>query len=243
MAEASGFTAATLRYYEQIGLLAPSARTPAGYRTYDERTLERLAFIARAKQLGCSLEEIVGLATAWDGGRCGPVQDQLRTLVADKIVAAQTQIAELVTFASELQSAAASLERHRPEGACDSDCGCISDPGTRAGVIVAQHVTLSAKPVPAIACTLSAPSVTGRMIEWQRLLAHVVRRRPIDAGVRCEFAADVSTQELMRLVTAEQHCCQFFRFSITIDDRGLALEVRAPVDASPIVAALFGEPS
>ena len=60
VADATGFTAATLRYYEQIGLLPQSTGTPAGYRTYDERTLERLAFIARAKQLGCTLEEIAG---------------------------------------------------------------------------------------------------------------------------------------------------------------------------------------
>ena len=78
VADASGFTAATLRYYEQIGLLPEASRTPAGYRMYDQRTLDRLAFIARAKQLGCSLEEITGLTTAWDGGQCGPIQDRPR---------------------------------------------------------------------------------------------------------------------------------------------------------------------
>ena len=36
VADASGFTATTLRYYEEIGLLPASARTPAGYRTYDD---------------------------------------------------------------------------------------------------------------------------------------------------------------------------------------------------------------
>ncbi|HEX4981710.1 MAG TPA: MerR family transcriptional regulator, partial [Ilumatobacteraceae bacterium] len=82
VADASGFSASTLRYYEQIGLLPEASRTPAGYRMFDERTLDRLAFIARAKRLGCSLEEITGLITAWDGGQCGPVQDQLRHLVA-----------------------------------------------------------------------------------------------------------------------------------------------------------------
>jgi MerR family transcriptional regulator, copper efflux regulator len=56
VAGASGFTPATLRYYVQIGLLPEASRTPAGYRQYDQRTLDRLAFIARAKQLGCSLE-------------------------------------------------------------------------------------------------------------------------------------------------------------------------------------------
>ena len=61
VAEASGFTTATLRYYEQIGLLPEASRTPAGYRMYDQRTLDRLSFIARAKQLGCTLDEIAGL--------------------------------------------------------------------------------------------------------------------------------------------------------------------------------------
>ena len=128
VSDASGFTAATLRYYSDIGLLPEASRTPAGYRMYDQRTLDRLAFIARAKQLGCSLDEITGLTTAWDGGQCGPIQDQLRQLVAAKITAAQNQIAELATFTAQLQQAATAVERHRPDGACDSECGCVSEP-------------------------------------------------------------------------------------------------------------------
>jgi MerR family transcriptional regulator, copper efflux regulator len=248
VAVASGFTTAALRYYEQIGLLPEASRTPAGYRMYDERTLDRLAFIARAKQLGCSLEEITDLITAWDGGRCGPVQDQLRRLVADKIVAVQNQIAELATFTSELQHAATALERHRPDGACDSSCGCVSDPtDPQRGIATVQAVTLSTRPAafgaPAIACTLSAGSMKGRMADWQSLLAHVERRERIDGGVRCVFAASVPASELIGLVTAEQSCCQFFRFAITVDTCGVALEVRSPTDAQSIVESLFGSPS
>jgi DNA-binding transcriptional MerR regulator len=245
VADASGFTAATLRYYEQIGLLPAAPRTPAGYRTYDERTLERLQFIARAKQLGCSLEEITGLTTAWDGGLCGPIQDQLRRLVAGKIDAAERHVVELTTFTSELRSAAAALERHRPDGACDTDCGCVSEPDeavTLAATI--QAVSLMAKPAsasePDIACTLSAGSMQGRIGDWQSLLHHVVRREPIDGGVRCTFDTSAPTGELIRLVAAEQDCCQFFRFAITVDGRGVALEVRAPNDARAIVESLFG---
>lgn len=248
VADASGFTTATLRYYEQIGLLPEANRTPAGYRTYDERTLDRLAFIARAKKLGCTLEEITGLTTAWDGGRCGPIQDQLRQLVASKIHAAQTQLGDLMTVASELQTAAAALERHRPEGSCDDQCGCVNDPTTtNETAATIQAVSLSAKPQPAgeptIACTLSAGSLHGRVEEWQHVLRHVVRREALDGGVRNEFDADVPTSELMRLVTAEQDCCRFFHFAITVDTRGVALEVRAPADALPIVTSMFGDPS
>lgn len=248
VADASGFTAATLRYYEQIGLLPEATRTPAGYRTYDERTLDRLAFIARAKQLGCSLEEITGLTTAWDGGQCGPIQDQLRQLVASKITAAQDQIAELATFAAELQAAAAALERHRPEGACDERCGCIGEPDeTEPVVATVQAVSLTSKPAaigePAIACTLSAGSMKGRIADWQALLSHVDHRDGVDGGVRAAFGPSVPMADLMRLVAAEQDCCQFFRFAITVDTRGIALEVRAPEDAREIVESMFGVPS
>src|SRR5262245_38388817 len=102
VADRSGFSAPTLRYYEEIGLLPQPTRTAAGYRTYDERTLERLAFIARAKQLGCTLDEIADLTTAWEGGRCGPIQDRLRSLVGETSAAAQGQIIELSKLCSEL---------------------------------------------------------------------------------------------------------------------------------------------
>jgi len=47
----------------------------------------------------------------------------------------------------------------------------------------------------------------------------------------------------MRLAAAEQDCCQFFTFAITIDSRGVALEVRAPDDALPVLHTLFGRPA
>jgi DNA-binding transcriptional MerR regulator len=59
-------------------VLPPAERTPAGYRLYDDRAIERLTFIARAKQLGCSLEEITDLADAWDSNECAPIKHRLR---------------------------------------------------------------------------------------------------------------------------------------------------------------------
>jgi DNA-binding transcriptional MerR regulator len=240
IADRSGFSAATLRYYEDIGLLPQSARTPAGYRLYDERTVQRLAFIARAKQLGCSLEEIADLTLAWDGGKCGAVQDRLRMVVADKLSSAQQQIVELMTLCTELQRAAVTLELHRPDGPCDEQCGCITDNAD------GQTVTIMSKPdnnngseIP-IACTLAAPAMSGRLDGWRDLLAHVARRDTIDGGVRATFGPTAPHDELMRLTAAEQACCQFFDFAITVDARGIALEVRAPVDALPVVEALFG---
>jgi DNA-binding transcriptional MerR regulator len=243
VSERTGFSAATLRYYEEIGLLPPSTRTAAGYRIFDDATLARLAFIARAKQLGCSLDEIADLTTAWEGGRCGPIQDRLRTVVADKLESAKRQIVELITLSAELQRAAATLELHRPDGPCDDRCGCLTD--APAGDVRPQSISLGSKDasiatVPAIACTLGPESMGGRLAEWRVLLAHVTRRESIDSGVRAVFGAATPLDELMRLTAAEHDCCQFFDFAITVDTRGIALEVRAPTDALPIVHSLFG---
>jgi len=242
VSERTGFSAATLRYYEEIGLLPRSSRTTAGYRIFDDATVARLAFIARAKQLGCSLGEIADLTTAWEGGRCGPIQDRLRTVVADKLESAQRQIVELMTLSADLQRAAVSLELHRPDGPCDNECGCIAEPP---GDALSHSISLVRKDastvnVPPIACTLGPESMGGRLDQWHALLAHVTRREPVDGGVRVVFGSATPVDELMRLTTAEQDCCQFFDFAITVDRRGIALEVRAPADALPIVHSLFG---
>ncbi len=246
VADRSGFTAATLRYYEEIGLLPESTRTAAGYRLYNDHTLDRLAFIARAKQLGCTLDEIADLTLAWDGGQCGPVQDRLRVLVADKLAGAERQIVDLMTLISQLRHAATTLELHRPDGPCDDQCGCVTDTSlggpqrTHAVELINKPATGEATP---IACTLEPQSLHGRLDEWQTLLAHVSRREQIDDGVRVTFATATPLDELVRLTAAEHDCCQFFRFAITVDGRGIALEVRAPAEALDVVHALFGGPA
>lgn len=61
LARRAGVAIDTIRYYERDGLLAPTARSAAGYRRYDETGLRRLNFIRRAKALGFSLDDIRGL--------------------------------------------------------------------------------------------------------------------------------------------------------------------------------------
>lgn len=56
IAEASGLPAKTIRYYEDIGLIRP-ARTANGYRTFADRDRHKLAFLARARSLGFTIEE------------------------------------------------------------------------------------------------------------------------------------------------------------------------------------------
>ena len=129
IAERSGFTTSALRYYEGVGLLVPAGRSDAGYRLYNDRTLSQLAFIARAKQLGCSLEEISTLVSIWNGERCGPVQRRLHDLVSNKIAETERQIDELNAFGEQLRHAATQLAGPPTDGPCSESCACVADDG------------------------------------------------------------------------------------------------------------------
>ncbi len=65
-ARQSGVTTKTIRYYGSIGLVAEPPREPWGYRSYGEGDVSRLRFIASAKQLGLTLDEIRDLLGASD---------------------------------------------------------------------------------------------------------------------------------------------------------------------------------
>ncbi|MEY2432795.1 MAG: hypothetical protein QOC92_2520 [Acidimicrobiaceae bacterium] len=243
VADRSGFTASALRYYEGIGLVVPSTRTGAGYRIYDDQTLARLAFIARAKQLGCSLEEITDLVSIWDGERCGPVQRRFHALVTNKIRDAESQVTELTAFSAQLQAAASQLSGDPLDGPCGDACACVTDAPTSASTPV--PIALGTKPNdPPIACTLEPAAMPDRMADWRSVLDHARSRSTApDGSLRVELDDAIDVGALARVVAAEQQCCAFFTFAITVDDRGIGLQVGAPAGAEEIVASLFGPPA
>jgi len=69
LARDSGFTAKTLRYYEDVGLLRPAARASNGYRLYADESLPRLRLVRRAKSLGLPLADIRTILQISDEGR------------------------------------------------------------------------------------------------------------------------------------------------------------------------------
>lgn len=58
VARRTGVSVRTLHYYEEIGLLAPSARTKAGHRLYTSTDIQKLQQIRSLQQLGMSLLEV-----------------------------------------------------------------------------------------------------------------------------------------------------------------------------------------
>jgi MerR family transcriptional regulator, copper efflux regulator len=239
VAERTGFTPSTLRYYEGLGLVAPATRTEAGYRIYDEEALQRLAFISRAKQLGCSLDEIADLLDIWDGELCGPVQRRFHDLVNEKVAATQAQMADLAAFGSQLQLAAAQLNVPPIDGPCSDGCACMADPAPTTSAPIALVATPSDIP---IACTLDAGAMPDRLAEWQAVLSEVRRRSTTpDGRLRVEFNESLDLHTIVGLVAAEQQCCAFISFILTFDERGTALEVTAPESAADIIHTVFGK--
>ena len=66
VASISGLPAKTIRYYESIGLIEPAGRTSSGYRAYEEKDIETLRFIQRARSLGFSINEVSCLLMLWN---------------------------------------------------------------------------------------------------------------------------------------------------------------------------------
>jgi len=237
VAERTGFPASTLRFYEDSGLVRP-ARTPAGYRSYDERHIELLAFIGRAKSFGLSLEEITELLGLLDDERCAPVQGRLRDLIDTKIGDAQERIADLVAFTGELQRVASTLGDHTPDGPCDDTCGCTTDRQELVGVSLIA--TPAGADAPPIACTLSSDRLSDRLGEWQDLLRLAVGRVPVPGGGRVRFDRSIDVGAVGSLIAAEQECCQFFTFSLTVGVDEVVLDVTGPAEAQPIIDVLIG---
>ena len=61
LARLAGVTVRTLHHYDRIGLVQPSERTSAGYRSYDGRDLDRLQQVLVYRELGFPLEEVATL--------------------------------------------------------------------------------------------------------------------------------------------------------------------------------------
>ena len=130
-----GVPASTLRYYDRPGLLESSGRSANGYRQYDDRAPDRLRFIARAKELGCTLDEIRLLLSEFDND-CATVQGPLWDVVDRKIVLAQRRIAEMVAFMAQLQEARHALSSVAAAGPCGPGCACVGDVPTSSRPLV-----------------------------------------------------------------------------------------------------------
>lgn len=125
VAQRAGITVPTLRYYEQLGLVA-SRRTTGNQRRYDRSVLRRLAVVCAGRRVGLPLTEIgAALATLPDGR--APTQEDWTALSTRWRATVQDRITELERLRDDLDGCIG--------------CGCLSlarcalyNPGDEAAV-------------------------------------------------------------------------------------------------------------
>ena len=119
-ARRSGLSSKTIRYYEDIGLIAPARRGDNGYRQYESHAVEELKFLFRAREVGFDLEESRQLLELHrDSGR---QSRHARALVLEKSGQLQQRIDSLLAMQQVLQEMASRC--HGDEG---PECAILDD--------------------------------------------------------------------------------------------------------------------
>lgn len=101
LAQQAHLSDTAVRYYESLGILPPPRRLPNSYRDYDQSDVARLKFVAGARSLDFSLEDIAEILALRDQ-REAPCRTVLNMLVqkADEI---QQRISELQQLEKQLR--------------------------------------------------------------------------------------------------------------------------------------------
>jgi DNA-binding transcriptional MerR regulator len=114
VAERTGLSLRTIRYYEEVGLVTPSSRTTGGFRLYSELDVSRLQLVKRMKPLDFSLEdmrELLGVLDDLEDGDLTPQQrvdllgrlDMYRQAADLRVRALREQLAVAEEFAGDLR--------------------------------------------------------------------------------------------------------------------------------------------
>jgi len=107
-AAAAGVSVDAVRFYERRGVLHPAPRTTGGYRTFNDRDLDRIRLARQLQQLGLTVTEAVDALAAHDlsGATCTSERWRLEQIEAR----IETQMAELRRTRLLIQAALAACD-------------------------------------------------------------------------------------------------------------------------------------
>ncbi len=117
----TGLTPRTIRYYEELGLLAPAARSEGAYRLYDAEDLERLRFIRGLRddagfslaEIGQLLEDEAARARNRATFRTSSDTGERRAILQDALTRVDRQVGSLRRKIERLEAMIAEAEERR----------------------------------------------------------------------------------------------------------------------------------
>jgi DNA-binding transcriptional MerR regulator len=109
VAQETGLSIDTIRFYEKQGLLRRSPRSDGGFRLFGSGDIERLKFVRKAQELGFSLSEIRELLIL--RAEHVPACSHVKELLDQKLTAVEQKIKELQKLESSLKLALRKCKR------------------------------------------------------------------------------------------------------------------------------------
>ena len=133
LSDRTGVKVPTIRYYEDVGLLAPAERTSGNQRRYGAADLERLGFIKHARDLGFPIEAIMALISLNDhpDRSCAEATD----IAQNQLASVRNKIASLTRLEAELARIAADCSGMGTA----SDCAVLASLGDHGKCGGAHH--------------------------------------------------------------------------------------------------------
>ena len=130
LAEQTGTSAPTIRYYEEIGLLRAAPRQAGNQRVYGRADVDRLTFIRRCREFDFSIEQVRTLVGLLDN-RSSSCLDA-RELAAAHLEAVRAKRRELRALERSLVGFVADCDA-QCAGGPGPDCVILGDLGKRCG--------------------------------------------------------------------------------------------------------------
>lgn len=122
LAQASGVSAKTIRFYEEVELLPPAQRAENSYRLYGNEDVQRLRFIRNARSLDFSLDDLREILALRDQGEA-PCRYVMQ-LLEEKSVEIEERIRQLRALQEELQQLLARADSLPDDDIEMKECVC-----------------------------------------------------------------------------------------------------------------------
>jgi DNA-binding transcriptional MerR regulator len=246
LAQRTGVSTKTIRYYESVGLLPCPQRASNHYRLYTEADVELLRFIVGARSLGYPVTEIAQFLAARNDGSL-PCQQVLVSLSA-RLQEIERRIADLQAVRATLEQIQQEATSHPQPPACDDQCVChlltiVTANRQEESTMMREKQTDEKQS--ALACNPTALEATGREQHFntaKQVFAAVLERRELPDGYAFRLSEEHTTiPQVAEFITNERRCCPFFHFMLSVEPQGGAvwLTLTGPEGAKETFETLF----